>query len=472
MKFLIPLFKCFVATSENIITSSDGRDGDGFRVFTFNELKVATKGYSPSNKIGEGDSGSVYQGRLIKDGSIVAVKVLSVELESLRGEREFISAFAALSDIKHENLVGFRGCCVVGNKRLLVCEYMEKTALYTHPGTSRLNEDETGFSQEDIHSSSDHRLSLHSYPPPPLPSSSASGKRPVVETRPLLFSKRQKSISYKRPRSEILDLTEDPPASSPQEVEVPRKDSGLHPSTSEPPTETPVDSAPQVTTGYSTNFLELPYTVLDGFKINEESTLWKKQDAFHTSRPLLLERIRRDYDAIRDPLEIHGVVARHLMKALNASSALPCRADRLNDARAGAYEKERALRFQVRELQEENERLKANVALATSKKRKAQDQALAKIEKHDLLHAWLTRLEGENFSLQNKLTRVQLLHNQANRRASEGDQWSKAVEEALPGRIERAIDEYQRSEEFRMEADEEEDIGPHEPADTNAPTLS
>ncbi|KAG9134542.1 hypothetical protein Leryth_000892 [Lithospermum erythrorhizon] len=61
MKFLIPLFKCFVATSENIITSSDGRNGDGFRVFTFNELKVATNGYRPSNKIGEGDSGSVYQ---------------------------------------------------------------------------------------------------------------------------------------------------------------------------------------------------------------------------------------------------------------------------------------------------------------------------------------------------------------------------------------------------------------------------
>ncbi|GAA0169441.1 hypothetical protein LIER_23929 [Lithospermum erythrorhizon] len=75
------------------------------------------------------------------------------------------------------------------------------------------------------------------------------GKRPIVETRPPLFSKRQKSIAQKRPGSELLDLTEDPPVSSPQEVEVPREDSGLHPSTSELPTETHVDSAPQVTTG-------------------------------------------------------------------------------------------------------------------------------------------------------------------------------------------------------------------------------
>ncbi|GAA0180601.1 hypothetical protein LIER_30131 [Lithospermum erythrorhizon] len=41
---------------------------------------------------------------------------------------------------------------------------------------------------------------------------------------------------------------------------------------------------------------------------------------------------------------------------------------------------------------------------------------------------------------------------QANRRASEGEQRSKAAEEALPGQIKRAIDEYQQSEEFRMEA--------------------
>ncbi|GAA0186995.1 hypothetical protein LIER_34283 [Lithospermum erythrorhizon] len=64
-----------------------------------------------------------------------------------------------------------------------------------------------------------------------------------------------------------------------------------------------------------------------------------------------------------------------------------------------------------------------------------------------------------------------LIKDQANRRASEAEQRFKAVEEALPGRIERVIDEYQRSEEFRMEADEEEETSPPEPTDNDAPTL-
>ncbi|KAL2502767.1 Protein kinase superfamily protein [Forsythia ovata] len=89
-------------------------------------MKTATQGFR--HKIGEGGFGSVYKGRL-QDGVFVAVKVLSVELESMRGEREFISEIAALSDIKNENLVTLRGCCIDGAKRLLVYDYMENNSL-------------------------------------------------------------------------------------------------------------------------------------------------------------------------------------------------------------------------------------------------------------------------------------------------------------------------------------------------------
>lgn len=57
------------------------------------------------------------------------MKVLSVELESMRGEREFISEIAALSDINHHNLVTLKGCCIHGAQRLLVYEYMENNSL-------------------------------------------------------------------------------------------------------------------------------------------------------------------------------------------------------------------------------------------------------------------------------------------------------------------------------------------------------
>jgi serine/threonine protein kinase len=59
----------------------------------------------------------------------VAVKVLSIELESMRGEREFIAEIATLCNIKHENLVTFRGCCVEGANRYIVYDYMENNSL-------------------------------------------------------------------------------------------------------------------------------------------------------------------------------------------------------------------------------------------------------------------------------------------------------------------------------------------------------
>lgn len=68
------------------------------------------------------------KGRL-RDGTLVAVKVLSIELESMRGEREFISELTVLSDIRHENLVRLRGCCVEGASRYLVYDYMENNSL-------------------------------------------------------------------------------------------------------------------------------------------------------------------------------------------------------------------------------------------------------------------------------------------------------------------------------------------------------
>ncbi|XP_051131922.1 putative serine/threonine-protein kinase isoform X1 [Andrographis paniculata] len=138
MKFADSLFQCFnpVAVDDAAEADEGGgeRGGDGgdsansdFRVFSYNELKAATQGFK--NKIGEGGFGSVYKGRLVGD-NLIAVKVLSVELESLRGEREFISEIAALSGIKHENLVTLRGCCVDGAQRLLVYDYMENNSLW------------------------------------------------------------------------------------------------------------------------------------------------------------------------------------------------------------------------------------------------------------------------------------------------------------------------------------------------------
>ncbi|KAJ8532849.1 hypothetical protein K7X08_015738 [Anisodus acutangulus] len=131
MKFSFPFLKCFSSSTDTLEGNQipyGGQISQNFTVYNYNDLKVATHGFKASNKIGEGGFGSVYKG-LLKGGIFVAVKVLSVELESMRGEREFVSEIAALSDIKHENLVNLRGCCVDGAHRLLVYDYMENNSL-------------------------------------------------------------------------------------------------------------------------------------------------------------------------------------------------------------------------------------------------------------------------------------------------------------------------------------------------------
>ncbi|KAK4767169.1 hypothetical protein SAY86_014919 [Trapa natans] len=133
MKFAIPFHRCFSLNDAAMVdeVENDGSSASaqlGFRVFPYEEMKAATNSFHPSNKIGEGGFGSVYKGRL-RDGTKVAVKALSVELESLRGERGFVAEITALSNMKHRNLVSLRGCGIQGADRFLVYDYMENSSL-------------------------------------------------------------------------------------------------------------------------------------------------------------------------------------------------------------------------------------------------------------------------------------------------------------------------------------------------------
>ncbi|XP_039042076.1 putative serine/threonine-protein kinase [Hibiscus syriacus] len=133
MKFSSCFTNCFSHPSETTIININiqephGENDENFTVFSYSELALATRGFSAANKIGEGAFGCVYKG-LLANGSIVAVKMLSIELESMRGEREFVSEISALTTLKHDNLVTLKGCCVDGATRLLVYNYMENNSL-------------------------------------------------------------------------------------------------------------------------------------------------------------------------------------------------------------------------------------------------------------------------------------------------------------------------------------------------------
>lgn len=64
---------------------------------------------------------------MLKNGTMVAVKVLSVE--SRQGFREFLTEIIVISDVEHENLVKLEGCCVEGSHRILVYGYLENNSL-------------------------------------------------------------------------------------------------------------------------------------------------------------------------------------------------------------------------------------------------------------------------------------------------------------------------------------------------------
>ncbi|KAL6196735.1 hypothetical protein ACLB2K_032349 [Fragaria x ananassa] len=84
------------------------------KLYMYKELKMATEDFDLAKKIGEGGFGSVYKGRL-KDGNLAAIK-------------EFLTEIDVISKIEHPNLVKLYGCCIEGDQRILVYNYLENNS--------------------------------------------------------------------------------------------------------------------------------------------------------------------------------------------------------------------------------------------------------------------------------------------------------------------------------------------------------
>ncbi|CAI9757070.1 unnamed protein product [Fraxinus pennsylvanica] len=117
---------CIGASNGNSERNIENLSEENVKLYSYKELQLATENFNPRNKIGEGGFGSVYKGRL-KDGSLAAVKVLSVE--SKQGVREFLTEIMTISCTEHENLVKLYGCCAERDHRILVYGYVENNSL-------------------------------------------------------------------------------------------------------------------------------------------------------------------------------------------------------------------------------------------------------------------------------------------------------------------------------------------------------
>ncbi|KAI3872993.1 hypothetical protein MKW92_025142 [Papaver armeniacum] len=99
---------------------------DQLRYFKFEELAIATDDFSKANMLGKGGFGQVYKAKL-PDGQELAVKRLSKG--SIQGLEEFKNEVVVISKVQHRNLVRLLGCCLQGDEKMLVYEYMPNKSL-------------------------------------------------------------------------------------------------------------------------------------------------------------------------------------------------------------------------------------------------------------------------------------------------------------------------------------------------------
>ncbi|XP_077243358.1 G-type lectin S-receptor-like serine/threonine-protein kinase At1g11300 isoform X2 [Tasmannia lanceolata] len=92
----------------------------------FYSVARATRNFCDENKLGEGGFGPVYKGQLA-DEQEIAVKRLS--RSSSQGLEEFKNEVALISKLQHRNLVRLLGCCIEGDEKMLVYEYMPNKSL-------------------------------------------------------------------------------------------------------------------------------------------------------------------------------------------------------------------------------------------------------------------------------------------------------------------------------------------------------
>ncbi|KAF2310404.1 hypothetical protein GH714_009183 [Hevea brasiliensis] len=109
-----------------LVNEDSDQNAPNLQVFTFSEIKSATRNFSSENRLGEGGYGPVYKGKLAR-GQEIAVKRLSKT--SHQGLKEFKNEVKLTAKLQHVNLVRLLGFCTEKGEKMLIYEYMPNKSL-------------------------------------------------------------------------------------------------------------------------------------------------------------------------------------------------------------------------------------------------------------------------------------------------------------------------------------------------------
>ncbi|OIS98338.1 PREDICTED: probable serine/threonine-protein kinase Cx32, chloroplastic isoform X2 [Nicotiana attenuata] len=127
------------AASDDTCLNGEILPTPNLKIFSFSDLKLATKNFKSDSVLGVGGFGTVYKGWVDEKtlaptkagiGMIVAIKKLNSE--STQGFEEWQSEVNFLGRLSHPNLVKLLGYCHEDKELLLVYEFMQKGSLENH----------------------------------------------------------------------------------------------------------------------------------------------------------------------------------------------------------------------------------------------------------------------------------------------------------------------------------------------------